>query len=137
MIFFQVVSEARQPLSFKNAKQLFTFMDALPVAPRWKCTPIHTDGYTTTHPVNLIWRDALEVVHHIFGNPIFANHMEYDPYEIKDNGEREYGEWMSCEQASEIQVSTFHHHINDICQANWFLESITYRGDYRAHHSCI
>ncbi|KAG1876683.1 hypothetical protein DFJ58DRAFT_909883 [Suillus subalutaceus] len=102
-LMIQVVSEARQPLSFKNAKQLFTFMDALPVAPRWKCTPIHTDGYTTTHPVDLIWRDALEVVHHIFGNPIFANHMEYDPYEIKDNGEREYGEWMSCEQASEIQ----------------------------------
>jgi Plavaka transposase len=82
-------------------------MDALPVTPRWKCTPIHTDGYTTTHPVNLIWRDASEVVHHIFGNPIFANHMEYDPYEINNNGEREYGEWMSCEQASEIQVSVF------------------------------
>ncbi|KAG1762042.1 hypothetical protein EDD22DRAFT_979942 [Suillus occidentalis] len=98
-----VVSEARQPLSFKNAKQLFTFMDALPVALRWKCMPIHTDGYTTTHPVDLIWRDALEVMHHIFGNPIFANHMEYNPYEIKDNGECEYGEWMSCEQASEIQ----------------------------------
>ncbi|KAG2352868.1 hypothetical protein BDR07DRAFT_1454796 [Suillus spraguei] len=98
-----VVSETTRPLSFKNAKQLSTFMDALPVTPRWKCTPIHTDGYTTTHPVNLIWRDASEVVHHIFGNPIFANHMEYDPYEINNNGEREYGEWMSCEQASEIQ----------------------------------
>ncbi|KAG2040820.1 hypothetical protein BDR03DRAFT_1007982 [Suillus americanus] len=80
-----VVSEMRKPLSFKNAKQLFTFMDALPVTPRWKCTPIHIDGYTTTHPVNLIWQDALEVVHHIFGNPIFANHMEYNPYEINDN----------------------------------------------------
>ncbi|KAG2040848.1 hypothetical protein BDR03DRAFT_932486 [Suillus americanus] len=85
----------RKPLSFKNAKQLFTFMDALPVIPRWKCTPIHTDGYTTTHPMNLIWRDALEVVHHIFSNPIFANHMEYNPYEINNN--------VSCEQASEIQ----------------------------------
>ncbi|KAG1889919.1 hypothetical protein F4604DRAFT_1876637 [Suillus subluteus] len=29
--------------------------------------------------------------------------MEYDPYEINNNGEHEYGEWMSCEQASEIQ----------------------------------
>ncbi|KAG1824679.1 uncharacterized protein BJ212DRAFT_1566371 [Suillus subaureus] len=71
-----VVSEARQPLSFKNAKQLFTFMEALPVTPKWKCTPIETDGYTTTHPVNLIWQDALE---------------------------RKYGEWMSCEHAFEIQ----------------------------------
>ncbi|KAG1792589.1 uncharacterized protein HD556DRAFT_1239031 [Suillus plorans] len=61
MMLFQVVSETRWPLSFKNAKQLFTFMDALPVTPRWKCTPIHTDGYMTTYTVNLIWRDALEV----------------------------------------------------------------------------
>jgi hypothetical protein len=116
MMFFQVVSEMRKPLSFMNTKQLFTFMDALLVAPRWKCMPIHTDGYTTTHPVNLIWRDALEVVHHIFSNPIFANHMEYNPYEINDNGECEYGEWMSCEQASEIQVSAFHpYYTNTVC----------------------
>ncbi|KAG1804402.1 uncharacterized protein BJ212DRAFT_1449761 [Suillus subaureus] len=98
-----VVSEARQPLSFKNAKQLFTFMEALPVTPKWKCTPIETDGYTTTHPMNLIWRDALEGTHHIFSNPIFTHHMKYDPYEIQDNGERKYGEWMSCEHAFEIQ----------------------------------
>lgn len=117
-----LVQVARQPLSFKNAKQLFTFMEALPVTPRWKCTPIHTDGYTTTHPVNLIWRDALEVVHDIFGNPIFANHMEYDPYEINDNGEHEYGEWMSCEHAFEIQASTFKvsSPINMVIYANWF-----------------
>ncbi|KAG1804646.1 uncharacterized protein BJ212DRAFT_1449691 [Suillus subaureus] len=37
-----------------NAKQLFTFMEALPVTPKWKCTPIETDGYMTTHPMNLI-----------------------------------------------------------------------------------
>ncbi|KAG1870834.1 hypothetical protein F4604DRAFT_1681705 [Suillus subluteus] len=79
-----VVAEVKQPLSFKTAKQLFTFMDALPKVPQWQCTPMHTDGYVTTHPVNLIWRDALEVVHHIFGNQIFANHMEYNPYEIND-----------------------------------------------------
>ncbi|KAG1779278.1 hypothetical protein EV702DRAFT_1178461 [Suillus placidus] len=98
-----VVTEVKQPLSFKTAKQLFTFMDALPKVPQWQCMPMHTDGYATTHPVNLIWRDALEVVHHIFGNPIFANHMEYDPYEINDGGEHEYGEWMSSEHAFEIQ----------------------------------
>ncbi|KAG1862924.1 hypothetical protein C8R48DRAFT_603235 [Suillus tomentosus] len=91
------------PLSFKTTKQLFTFMDTLPKVPQWRCTPMHTDGYATTHPVNLIWRDALEVVHHIFGNPIFANHMEYDPYEINNNGEHEYREWMSCEHAFKIQ----------------------------------
>ncbi|KAG1785757.1 uncharacterized protein HD556DRAFT_1195667, partial [Suillus plorans] len=36
---------AKRPLSFKTAKQLFTFMDALPKVPQWRCTPMHTDGY--------------------------------------------------------------------------------------------
>ncbi|KAG1851380.1 hypothetical protein F4604DRAFT_1883577 [Suillus subluteus] len=54
-------------------------------------------------PVHLIWRDALEVTRHIFGNPAFANDMEFNPYEIFDNGEREYGEWMSSSRAHDIQ----------------------------------
>ncbi|KAG2365902.1 hypothetical protein BDR07DRAFT_1480793 [Suillus spraguei] len=73
-------------------------MDALPKGPKWHCTTIHTDSYITTHPVNLIWHDALEVMQHIFGNAVFANDMEFDPYEIQVNREREYGEWMSCQQ---------------------------------------
>lgn len=79
-------------------------MDALPKGPPWRCTTIETDGYITTHPVHLIWRDALEVTKHIFGNPIFANDMEFDPYEIFVNEEREYGEWMSSSRAHDIQV---------------------------------
>lgn len=83
---------------------MFTFMDALPKGPKWRCTTIHTEGYITAHPVHLIWCNALEVTRHIFGNPVFANDMEFDPYEIKVNGEREYGEWMSCSRAHDIQV---------------------------------
>ncbi|KAG2124547.1 hypothetical protein BD769DRAFT_1628761 [Suillus cothurnatus] len=79
-----VRSETRQQPTFKTAPQLITFMDALPKGPRWRCTTIETDGYVTAHPVHLIWRDALEVTKHIFGNPIFANDMEFDPYEIFD-----------------------------------------------------
>jgi Plavaka transposase len=83
---------------------MFTFMDALPKGPKWHCTTIHTDSYITTHPVNLIWHDALEVMQHIFGNAVFANDMEFDPYEIQVNREREYGEWMSCQQVHDIQA---------------------------------
>jgi hypothetical protein len=79
-------------------------MDALPKGPRWRCTTIETDGYVTAHPVHLIWRDALEVTKHIFGNPIFANDMEFDPYEIFVNREREYGEWMSILHVHDIQA---------------------------------
>ncbi|KAG2115294.1 uncharacterized protein F5147DRAFT_743744 [Suillus discolor] len=98
-----VKSETQKPLAYKSAQQMFTFMDALPKGPKWRCTTIHTEGYITTHPVHLIWRDALEVTWHIFGNPVFANDMEFDPYKIQVNGEREYSEWMSCSQAHGIQ----------------------------------
>ncbi|KAG2097740.1 uncharacterized protein F5147DRAFT_583394, partial [Suillus discolor] len=59
---------------------LFTFIDALPKGPKWCCMMIQTEGYITTHPIHLIWCDALEVMHHIFGNPAFTNNMEFDPY---------------------------------------------------------
>ncbi|KAJ8593890.1 hypothetical protein M405DRAFT_920744, partial [Rhizopogon salebrosus TDB-379] len=102
-----VRSETRQPPQFKSAQRLMTFIDALPKGPRWRCTTIQTEGYITTHPVHLIWRDALEVTKHIFGNPAFANDMEFDPYEIHVNGEPEYGEWMSSPRAHAIQVCDF------------------------------
>ncbi|KAG1906459.1 uncharacterized protein F5891DRAFT_1125401 [Suillus fuscotomentosus] len=75
-----VKSETRKPLAYKSVQQMFTFMDALPKGPKWHCTTIHTEGYITTHPVHLIWRDALEVTRHIFDNPVFANDMEFDPF---------------------------------------------------------
>ncbi|KAG2335850.1 hypothetical protein BDR05DRAFT_1006394 [Suillus weaverae] len=98
-----VKSEARQQPTFKTVSQLITFMDALPKGPPWRCTTIETEGYVTAHPVHLIWCDALEVTKHIFGNPVFANDMEFDPYEVIVNGEREYGEWMSSLCAHDIQ----------------------------------
>lgn len=79
-------------------------MDTLPRGPPWCCTTIETKGYVTAHPVHLIWRDALEVTKHIFGNPVFANDMEFDLYEVIVNGEWEYGEWMSSLHAHDIQV---------------------------------
>ncbi|KAG1868634.1 hypothetical protein F4604DRAFT_1584510 [Suillus subluteus] len=99
--------KARKPPAYKSAPQLLTFMDALPKGPKWRCTTIQTEGYITTHPVHLIWRDALEVTQHIFGNPVFTNDMEFDPYEIYDNGEREFGEWMSTLRAHDIQACFF------------------------------
>jgi len=53
----------------------------------------------------LFWHDALEVMWEIFGDPVFAQHMEYDPYEVFEGDEHEYGEWMSGDEAHRIQVS--------------------------------
>ena len=84
-------------------------MDAIPKGLNWRCTTIHFEGYKTRDPIQLYWRDALEVVREIFGNPIFSQHMEYDPYTILDGDEREYGEWMPGDEAHQIQV---HHQLS-------------------------
>ncbi|KAG2355692.1 hypothetical protein BDR07DRAFT_1453684 [Suillus spraguei] len=98
-----VKSTTQKAPAYTSAQQMFTFIDALPRGPKWRCMTIKTEGYITTHPVQLIWRDALEVMQHISGNPVFANDMEFDPYEIHVNGEREYGEWMSSQRTHDIQ----------------------------------
>ena len=69
---------------------------------------IEAKGYVTKDPIHLFYRNALEVTREIFGNPVFVQHMEYDPYQIFEGGEREYGEWMSSDEAYRIQVSSLH-----------------------------
>ncbi|KAI6095634.1 hypothetical protein F5141DRAFT_1068178 [Pisolithus sp. B1] len=54
-------------------------------------------------PIYLYWHDALEVMWDIFGNPSFSEHMMYDPYYIYEHTKHEYGEWMSGDEAHQIQ----------------------------------
>ncbi|KAI6117222.1 hypothetical protein EDD16DRAFT_1693028 [Pisolithus croceorrhizus] len=89
--------------SFQTAEQLLSWLDVIPKGPTWQCTQICTEGYTTKEPIYLYWRDALEVVQDIFRNPFFSEHMMYNPYYIYECTEREYGEWMSGDEAHRIQ----------------------------------
>lgn len=56
----------------------------------------------------LYWRDGLEVVEHLFGNPMFASSMDFGPYQEFEEGttgqERIYGEFMRGDHAWDIQV---------------------------------
>lgn len=57
----------------------------------------------------LYWRDGLEVVEHLFGDPAFASSMDFEPYQEFETGpsaaqERIYGEFMSGDRAWDIQV---------------------------------
>lgn len=65
-------------------------------------------GYTTRDPIVLYYRDALDVVADLFGNPIFATCLETTPYQLIDlsttANERVYGEFMSGEFAWDYQV---------------------------------
>ena len=65
------------------------------------------DGqYVTIHPVYLLWQDSFNVAQMIFGSPIFQHDMCYDPHVVfTGSNNHEYGEWMSSQEATRIQVS--------------------------------
>ncbi|KAI6022134.1 hypothetical protein BKA83DRAFT_102958 [Pisolithus microcarpus] len=94
-----------QKPSFTTARQLLDWMDTLPSGPKWQVMQLEVDGYDTKKKIELIYRDGLEVVQSLFGNPIFAQNMSFDPLCIWKNSEREYGEWFTAHEATRIQDS--------------------------------
>ena len=97
------------PVSFRTAKDLRARIESLPDIPRWRSQEIKVGPYSTKSPLVLYWRDGLEVVKHLFSNPVFASCIDFDPYreyEKASDGhqERVYGEFMSADHAWEIQV---------------------------------
>ena len=76
--------------------------------PRWHFQEIKVGQYKTKEPLILYWQDGLEVVKHLISNPVFASHMDFNPYhefEETSNGQEPiYGEFMSAGHAWEIQV---------------------------------
>jgi hypothetical protein len=62
----------------------------------------------------LYWRDGLDVVKHLFSNPLFAHCIDLAPYQeyeetaLEGPPERVYGEFMSADLAWNIQVCGDH-----------------------------
>ena len=56
--------------------------------------------------MTLYWRDGLEVIAHLFANPIFTHCMETTPYQLYDCEEsvHAYGEFMSGQFAWDYHV---------------------------------
>jgi hypothetical protein len=75
--------------------------------PKWQCTKLKLKGYKSEQPIHLIWRDGLEVTKQLFANPIYVNHMCYDPHYIYQEQERQFGEFWTSDDAWEIQVSSY------------------------------
>ncbi|KAG1800667.1 hypothetical protein EV424DRAFT_1352065 [Suillus variegatus] len=89
--------------SFSSKDQLLAWMASLPTGPKWCSTTLEITGYPIIQPIQLIWRNGLDVVEDLFANPIFANHMTYDPHVVVDGDERKYSEYFTAKQAFEIQ----------------------------------
>ncbi|KAG1722536.1 uncharacterized protein EDB91DRAFT_1240205 [Suillus paluster] len=93
----------RPRLSFTSKDELLDWIDGLPSFVQWKVSDIKFKGYKTTYPIQFIWRDALEVVKQLFSDPVFANHMSYQPHIVNIGNQREYGDYMSADMAWKIQ----------------------------------
>ena len=65
-------------------------------------------SYKTKFPLILYWRDRLEVIKHLFSNPVFAQSIDLVPYREYEQTplgqQRVYGEFMSADLAWNIQV---------------------------------
>ena len=87
-----------------NCEELLGWMDTLPSGPKWNSIVLEVEGYKTTDPIHLIWRDAGEVAVSLFGDPIFGADMMFDPLLVMNEFGREYSEWFSAHKAHRIQV---------------------------------
>ena len=79
----------------------------LPKVPNWKSKKITLPGYATREPMCLFFRDALDCVEYLFGNPLFAGHMDFSPTRLYRDAEqtiRIYSEWMTGDIAWNMQV---------------------------------
>ncbi|KAG1861251.1 hypothetical protein F4604DRAFT_1882465 [Suillus subluteus] len=94
----------RERPAFKSKDELFFYLDLLPGrGPKWQCTEFRLKGYESEQPIYLIWRDALEVAKQLFANPVYANHMCYDPHKVYNRTEREIGEFWTTDEAWTLQ----------------------------------
>ncbi|KAG1899581.1 uncharacterized protein F5891DRAFT_1128836 [Suillus fuscotomentosus] len=96
-------SPDRAKPSFTTKDCLLDWMDSLPSFALWKVSKIEFKGYKTVCPMELVWRDALEVVKQLFSNPTFANHMTFHPHVTNIENKCEYGDYMSANMAWKIQ----------------------------------
>ncbi|KAG2339117.1 hypothetical protein BDR05DRAFT_977844 [Suillus weaverae] len=86
-----------------STDQLLDWMDALPCFAEWKVSKLEFTGYKTIHPIQLIWHDALEVIKQLFSDPVFANHITFQPHIVNVRNQHEYGDYMSADLAWKIQ----------------------------------
>ncbi|KAI0687640.1 hypothetical protein BC835DRAFT_1286335 [Cytidiella melzeri] len=101
-------TRTRSGLSFKNKQSFFAKVDSLPKGPNWQCevwevkgTEVDENENMRTEVVELWKRNPVECIKDLLANPMFADHMRYEPerlYEDKDGkrpifNEMWTGEW--------------------------------------------
>ncbi|KAH9033653.1 hypothetical protein EDB84DRAFT_1588305 [Lactarius hengduanensis] len=86
-----------QKPTFTSAHALRSLVESLPDPPRWYSEEMIIEGYES-EKMTFYWRDTLDVIEYIFGNPIFAPYMQYDPQRVWTDiskTERIYSEYLT------------------------------------------
>ncbi|KAJ6490951.1 hypothetical protein C8R45DRAFT_1053149 [Mycena sanguinolenta] len=103
--FLKLRLTAKMHLSFTSAKDLRSRIESLPAGPKWKATVWKTP-YPTKKPLNLYYRDPVECLQALLGNPLVQDHIHYTPFRLWESAAklmRTYTEWLSGDHAWEIQ----------------------------------
>ena len=98
-------------ISFPTAKALRGRVELLPKVPDWKVKRISISGYPTHKPMFLFYRNSLDCVEYLLGNPLFANCMDFCPvrsYQDAEHTIRVYTEWLTGNAAWEMQVRSLY-----------------------------
>ena len=97
----------KRGLSFASSRELRQRIDLLPDTVRWKQVKVRVSGGRTARPLTLYYRSAFDCFKFLFGNPLFADHMDFVPrreYTGEDKTERLYNEIMTGDRAWALQV---------------------------------
>jgi hypothetical protein len=93
-------------LEYKTAKAATDLIDSLPSGPQWASQVLTHEGYKTTEPIILYYRDAVECVEFLLSNPLFKDSLNFIPVKHYDkDGNRVITEPILAKQAWDIQVS--------------------------------
>ena len=82
----------------------------LPATVPWKQVEIKVRGAVTKEPLTLYYREAIECVKCLWGNPLFSGHMDFIPrreYTDEERTERLYNEMMTGDRAWSLQANPF------------------------------
>jgi hypothetical protein len=97
-------------VSFTTAKTLRGRVESLPNVPDWKMKKINITGHATREPMFLFYRDALDCVEYLLGNPLFSDSIDFCPIRLYQDAEqtiRVYTEWLTANAAWDMQVCIF------------------------------
>jgi hypothetical protein len=96
------------PLTFNTIQAATARVAHMPSGPQWSSQNITVEGYRTTEPIILYYRDSAECVEYLLNNPLFENNMNFIPVKhYTANGKRVVREPISAQQAWETQVGLF------------------------------